>query len=297
MPGQSPETYVAWATGFLFAGCGLAIIGGMWILSRARRLPYHQLRRQALLQGWRLLFAGAGLLLAAGLVERFGPPLLGMVAPPTPTRLPTSTPSAAFRAGPSSTFVPTPSSTPTPSPGPTRPPTQALTPTLTPTPALPWSFITPPGTVAVTPLPEAVAANLRFSLQNDCTVSSSLDHFNSKPLKIFAHFYYDHWLPGVQWSGVWYHNGQVFFVETLIWADSTGGCGFTNYDNQGQPWPEGHYEVQIFIGERWLLSNQFTVNAAATVTPIQVLQPGQATALPALGEFLKLIRGRDGTSP
>lgn len=86
-------------------------------------------------------------------------------------------------------------------------------------------------------------------------------------MKIFAHFYYDNWLRGVQWSGVWYHNRQLLFVETLIWEDSTGGCGFTNYDNQGQPWPVGDYEVQIFIGERWLLSGGFSVNATATPTP------------------------------
>lgn len=264
---QPTERYIAWAATLLLVGFGLAIWGGLLILSRARRLPYHQLRRKAILRGWRLVFTGMSLLLMAGLTERFAPPLLEQMTPATPTLTAsptfTSFPTATFTP----TFTPTSSSTPTPSPGPSLTPTQTLTPTLTPLPALPLLFITPPGTVTVTPLPEAVAANLRFSLRDNCTVSGSLDHFNSKPMKIFAHFYYDNWLPGVQWSGVWYHNGQVLFVETLIWTDSTGGCGFTNYDNQGQLWPAGTYEVQIFIGDRWLLSGQFSVSAVATPTP------------------------------
>jgi len=258
---QPTETYIAWATTLLLAGCGLAIAGGIVILARARRLPYHQLRRQALLRGWRLVFFSAGLLLAAGLMELFRPPRLEQKALPTPTL------TASLPPTPSLTFTSAPSNTPSPSPGPTLSPTRTLLPTLSPIPALPLPFITPPGTVAVTPLPEAVAANLRFSVRDDCTVAVSRDRLDSKPMKIFAHFYYDNWLRGVQWSGVWYYDGQLLFVETLVWEDSTGGCGFTNYDNQGQPWPAGNYEVQIFISDRWLLSGSFSVNAAVTPTP------------------------------
>lgn len=258
---QPPETYVAWAIKLLLAGFGLAMAGGIIILARARRSPYHQLRRQALLRGWRLVFFSAGLLLAAGLMQYFRSPLLEQTAPPPPTRTISSPPTH------SPTFTLAPSNTPTPSPGPTLPPTATRPATLTTTPALPLPFITPPGTVAVTPLPEAVAANLRFSLRDDCTVPESRERFDSRPMKIFAHFYYDNWLRGVQWSGIWYHDSQLLFVETLLWEDSTGGCGFTNYDNHGQPWPAGNYEVQIFISDRWLLSGSFSVNAAVTPTP------------------------------
>jgi hypothetical protein len=263
MPDQPPETYVAWASQLLLVGCGLATVGGLLILARARRARYHSLRRRALVRGWRLLFFGVGLLVVAGLLEPVSRPLLKWMAPPTPTLTalppPTSTP----------TFTPAPSSTPSPSPspGPTLSPAPTRLPTLSPTPALPRLFITPPGTVTVTPLPEAVAANLRFSLRDDCMVAVSRDRFDSKPMKIFAHFYYDNWLRGVQWSGVWYHNDRLLFVETLLWEDSTGGCGFTNYDNQGRPWPAGDYEIQIFIGDRWLLSGRFAVSALATPTP------------------------------
>jgi len=258
---QPPEKYVIWASQLLLVGCGLAIVGGLLILARARRSPYHQLRRQALVRGWRLLFFGAGLLVMAGLMKPVGLPMLEGMVPSTPTLRVSPSPTH------SPTFTLTPSSTPSPSPGPTLSSTPTPLPTLSLTPALPLLFITPPGTVTVTPLPEAVAANLRFSLRDDCTVAGSRERFDAKPMKIFAHFYYDNWSRGVQWSGVWYHNGQLLFVETLIWEDSTGGCGFTNYENQGQPWPAGDYEVQIFIGDRWLLSGRFAVSAIAAPTP------------------------------
>jgi hypothetical protein len=137
--------------------------------------------------------------------------------------------------------------------------------------------------VTVTPPAEAVAGNIRFSRRDNCRVEGSLEYFDQLPKTIYAHFDYDNWLPGVQWSGVWVRDGEPLYVETHIWDGSTGGCGFTNYDNGKLWWPEGTYEVQIFIGERWLVSRPFFVVAATpspTFTPIPPTRTATSTRTP-----------------
>jgi hypothetical protein len=267
MLAQPTETYVAWIASLLLLGFVLAAARGAYDLSRARRLRYYQLRRQSLLRGWRLLMTSVALLIAAGFAYRFGQAAVALVSPPTltptPSRTPTPTPPP-----PTATLTPSQTRIPsrTPSPTQTLTPSATPTPSLSPTPALPLALVTPPGTLTVTPPAEAVAADIRFSLRDNCRVVNSIEYFDQVPKTIYAHFYYDSWLPGVQWSGVWLRNGEPIFVETHVWDGSTGGCGFTDYDNGKFWWPEGTYEVQIFIGDRWLVSKQFPV-VRSTPTP------------------------------
>jgi hypothetical protein len=264
---QSTETYAAWAAGLLLLGGALALLGGAVILARVRRHAYFQLRRAALLRGWRLVLMGLGLLIASALMAGFGRRGIEAVIPatltPTAALIPTHTPLPSTA---------TPSLTITRAPSRTDPPTATLTPSPTasptPTPALPLAFVTPPA--------EAVATDLRFSLRNNCNVQSSLEYLDQVPKTIYAHFYYDNWLPGVQWSGVWYRDGEVIFVETRLWDGSTGGCGFTNYDNIKLWWPEGAYEVQIFIGDRFLISRRFFV-VRSTPSPSPTTPPPTRT--------------------
>lgn len=290
MLNQSTETYVTWAAGLLLLGGMLAAAGGVVAIARTRRLPYFQLRRQNLLHGWRLVLLGGGLLIAAGLVFGLGQRAVQAVVPPTPIPTasltptitpipPTATPLSTITLTPSETLSPAPTSSPTI----TLTPSDAPTSTTSPTPSLPRALITPPGTLTVTPPTEAVAANVRFSLRNNCEVQGSRQYLDQVPKTIYAHFYYDNWLPGAEWSGVWYRDGAPIFVETRLWDGSTGGCGFTNYDNNKLWWPVGTYEVQIFIGERWLASNQFFVVQATpspTFTPPLPTQTPTATRTP-----------------
>src|SRR5574341_153931 len=275
MLNQSIGTYMFWAAALLLLGGVLASVSGALTLAGARRRPYFQLRRQSLVRGWRLLVWGVGLLIAAGLVFAFGrrgvealvPPTLPPTASPPPTLTPPATPTPTITLAPSQTSPSTETHTPTP----TFTPEDAATPTISPTPALPQALVTPVGTVTVTPPAEAVAGNIRFSRRDNCRVVGSLEYFDQLPKTIYAHFDYDNWLPGAQWSGVWLRNGEPIYVEPHIWDGSTGGCGFTNYDNGKLWWPEGTYEVQIFIGERWLASRLFFVVLATpspTFTPI-----------------------------
>jgi hypothetical protein len=131
-----------------------------------------------------------------------------------------------------------------------------------------------------------VAGTLRFSTRDNCNVEASTTFFDQLPKTIYAHFFYDNWLPGVQWSGVWLRDGQVVFVETRLWDGSTGGCGFTDFNNDRNWWPEGSYEVQIFVGSRWLASSFFAIarsspTATITSTPTPRTPTAALTATPS----------------
>jgi hypothetical protein len=107
---------------------------------------------------------------------------------------------------------------------------------------------------------------MRFSMRDNCAVRSSLPYFDQLPRTVYAHFNYDNWLPGVQWSGVWLRDGVPIYAETHLWDGSTGGCGFTDYNANKNWWEVGQYEVQIYIGDRWLTSGRFDV-VRSTPTP------------------------------
>ncbi len=272
MLNQATETYVAWATGLLLLGAVLALLGGISQLAGVRRLPYFRLRRERLQRGWQLIVLGLALLLAAGVMRGLGARAVARVNPPT------ATPTASAP----------PSGTPAPSLTPTRvaPPTVTLLPSLTPTPSdtstataspipqLPLDFITPPGPVTVTPPTEAAAAHVRLSTHAECVSEHGLEAFNQLPRTIYAHFDFDHWRPGAQWSGVWRRDGAVIFVETQLWAGEAAGCGLTRFNNGTLWWPEGNYAVQIFIGDRWLASKTFVVmRTPPTLTPSNTFTP------------------------
>lgn len=284
MPFTSTETYVLWITVLLLVGFALAAVAGVLTLSRARRMRYFQVRRDAVLRGWQLVMSGLGLLLAAGLAFTMGVPLIRVAVPPTATITPTRPPTATLpppTLTASQTPSPTDTGTPTEGPSPTSTPSE--TPTVSPTPVLPDAYITPVISATVTPPPSAVAGEVRFSQRDNCTVTSSQPFFDQLPKTIYAHFYYDSWLPGVQWSGVWLRDGEVVFVETSLWDGSTGGCGFTDWDNAKNWWPAGAYEVQIFVGRQWLASNSFQIgDTSPTASLAATSGPGATLSAPTL---------------
>jgi hypothetical protein len=117
---------------------------------------------------------------------------------------------------------------------------------------------------------------MRFTQRDDCATTNSSGFFDQLPKTIYAHFFYNNWLPGVQWSGVWLREGEVVFVETNLWDGSTGGCGFTDNDHAKGWWEEGRYEVQIFVGDKWLVSGEFEIvrsTPTPTITNTRTPQP------------------------
>lgn len=254
----------------------MALLAGSLMLVRSRRQgrqSYFRLRRQTILRAWRDILWGILLLGAAGLLWSFGAAAVGMLTPPTGTPAASPTLAASPPATPTRSAATPLTGAATAAPAPptatrTPPPTASATAGPSPTPALPAALVTRPAdNLSVTPPADARIAGLRLSRFNDCASERGVSAtFTPLPKPLYALFYYDAWLPGVEWSNVWLHNGAPVLVETLVWDGSTGGCGFADYDAGGQDWPEGVYEVQIFIGERWLGSTTFTVYAQ-TPTP------------------------------
>jgi hypothetical protein len=285
MLSASTETYVVWITWLFLLGFGLAAGAGALTLLRSRRIRYFQVRREAVVRGWQLVLAGVAMLIGSALSFGLGVPLLRLAVPPTLTATLTQPPSATPpppSPTPSTTASATATRTETAGPSPT--PSDTPTGTVSPTPELPELFITPILTATVTPPAAAAAGTIRFSLRDNCSVETSLAFFDQLPKTIFAHFFYDNWLPGVQWSGVWLRDGAVIYSETRLWDGSTGGCGFSDYDNAKNWWPEGLYEVQIFVGRRWLASSTFEVRLSSptpTVTGSPTPRPPTPTAASA----------------
>lgn len=263
----STETTIRWVTALLLISAVLALLSGALALVHARRQTlYFRLRRQAALGGMRRLMFGVGMLVLAGTVAVYGQPAVEVFLPPTPIASPIST------FTPTLTVTLTPTQTPLPSdtlpPTETLSPSATLTPSLTPTPTVsgtpgfPRVYITlPAGTITVTPPAGAVIANARVGRFNDCVSERGVaTTFTPNPKPLYVLFDYDGWLPGVRWSNVWTRAGEVIYTETLLWDGSTGGCGFAEYDHGGQEWMEGNYEVQIFVGDQWVGSTQFTIS-------------------------------------
>jgi len=261
----SNEMIVAGTAGALLVAGLVLILAGLLALRRQRRVTLFRQQRKARLRGATRVLVGALLVIVAGLAAAFGRPVIETFAPPTATPTRSPLPTVTASATPTLTLTPTPSETRPPTntlpSSETPPPSVTPTATLSPTPALPRDQLTlPAGTLTVTPPPQAVIANLRVGRFNACRSESGVATvFSANPKTLYALFDYNNWLPGVRWSNVWRYNGQPMLVETLLWDGSTGGCGFADFDNGGQPWPAGEWEVQIFIGDQWLDTARFTI--------------------------------------
>ena len=240
------------------------IRAGLGTIREARGLTFYRLRQSRINQGWRSLLGAFLLVVAAILLPVYGTPVVFHYFPPTATIAPTLTPSIV----PTITVSPTITLTPTI----TDTPLYTDTPTGTPTPFIPLAveaqFIS-----AVTPNPNAAISPLVFSttLENSLPASPNTIFRNPIP-HMYAVFSYDQMLPGVQWTAIWYRNGEYVFHETKPWDGSTGGFGFSDWGPTPDQWLPGLYTVQIYVGHDFKRGGSFTVEgdaptAAPTIPP------------------------------
>jgi hypothetical protein len=100
---------------------------------------------------------------------------------------------------------------------------------------------------------------------------------------MYGGFDYNNLIPGVQWTALWYHDGQLICYETKPWDGGTGGIGgYTECSNPIGGWKAGEYEVQIFMGYEWMVIGRFIVlgtdpAAAPTGTPTFTPVPAAVT--------------------
>lgn len=243
---------------------------GLMTIRDARRLTFYRLRRARMGQGWRSILIAFFLIVAAILIPIYGTPIAFEIYPPSPTVAPTLTPSIV----PTITLSPTITLTPTI----TDTPLYTDTPTGTPTPFIPLAveaqFIS-----AVTPNPNSAISPLVFSTELENSLPKAPNTIFRNPIfHMYAVFSYDQMLPGVQWTAIWYRNGEYVYHETKPWDGSTGGFGFSDWAPTPDQWLPGVYTVQIFVGHDFKRSGSFTVEgeaptAAPTGTPTVTPSP------------------------
>jgi hypothetical protein len=224
------------------------------VMQSARKLSFYSLRRQHNASAWRLLFFALFLVAFAIWLPFYGEPMIYVYFPPSLTPSITST----VTVTPTITLTPTLSSTPL----------VTDTPTLTSTPFVPVAiealFAGP-----VTPNPDAGFSPLQFSTQLDEGRPVAPKTVFELPIgTMYGGFAYNNTLPGVQWSALWYRNGELVDYETKPWDGGTGGIGYTDSSDPIGGWLPGTYEVQIFMGYDWMTIGRFVIlGELATSTP------------------------------
>lgn len=252
---------------FIALGVIASIYYGLQSINAARHLEFFQKRQNLISHGWRLVVLAVLLSLGWLWVFRNAEPVAYQYFPPSPTN--TRTP----------TITLTPTITPTLK--------ETLTPTITET----LQFTYTPGLPAeaqatiqtpVGPDSNAIFSSLQFSTQldKDRLISDPKTSFAAPITHVYGGFSFDKMAAGVQWTAVWLFNGKIIFIETKPWTlkDGSGGYGYTDCQLDAAQWLPGDYEVQIFVGQTWKASGQFTVtgNVEGTATP----EPG--TPVPTL---------------
>ncbi|HET6845776.1 MAG TPA: hypothetical protein VFH29_03020 [Anaerolineales bacterium] len=255
----------------------LSVRSGIRTIQAARRMTFYHLRKQREASGWRQLGLGVLLLLVAVALPIYGLPIAYQYFPPSPTPslTPSITPVPSIRLSPTITLSPTVTDTPVES----ATPTASVTPNIpAPIEALFESSVTPNPDVVFSPLEFTRAGGDYPAVKPDTVFQNPVGH-------MYGIFTYDGMLPGVQWTALWLREGELIGYESYPWNGGTGGAYFTEWNPPPDQWKPGIYTVQLFVGERFVLSGRFLVEgvpptAAVTYTPIATLTPTNSASAP-----------------
>lgn len=242
----------------------LLFLRGLQYIRSSGQLPYFRLRREQLIRGWRILGISVFLGLLAVLINVFGEPIAYSYYPVTSTLAPTQTETLT------PTITPTPTITLTPSMTPTLEFT--YTPTPTSTPHIPLA-ISAQFESEVTPNVEIVFSPLIIAkgYDEDFLPILPASVFQNPIRHLYAIFSYDGMAEGVQWTALWYRQGELLYFETKLWDGTTGGFGFTDREAPPEDWLPGTYVVQIFVGLQWVAAGTFILEGQSpTSLPVSM---------------------------
>ena len=251
---------------------GLGLFVAFWVgwvqIQAARKLPYYLLRKERTLIGWRWFVLAAMFGLAGIVSASLGQRAVYALYPPTPSITPTATKTST------PTITPTLINTNTP----TITLTSTVTPTATqtPTPSLPEEIRVLLLRETQNPDPDAVFSPVLVSRRIDrqnLPIGAS-DVFTNPVGKLFGAFTYNYLTDGLRWTAIWYAGSELICLETHAWDGGTGGYGYT--ECEPGIWVPGEHEIQIFLGETWMVSTLFAIEGdppAPTLTPSPTTQP------------------------
>jgi hypothetical protein len=87
-------------------------------------------------------------------------------------------------------------------------------------------------------------------------------------------------LPDVQWTAVWYRDGEVIYYETKPWDGGTGGYGYSEWIPKAEEWLPAHYQVVIFVGMDAKIGGEFEVTGAPATSSVTPTASPTATSTP-----------------
>lgn len=262
---------------FLQTAALLALVGfvvlflrGLKLIRDSAELPYFRMRREQLVNGWRVLGISILMGLGAVLVNVFGEPIVYRYYPITATVTLTQTLTVTPIITLSPTITLTPSLTPTLE--------FTYTPTITSTPHVPLAIsgnfeseVTPGANVVFSPLTFSKGYDDDFFPIQPGTV------FQNPAGHIYALFSYDGMLVGSQWTALWYREGILVHYESQAWDGNTGGFGFSDWEPEPFEWEAGNYEVQIFVGLQWVTTGVFIIEGQPPTSTATIETPSTPT--------------------
>jgi hypothetical protein len=78
----------------------------------------------------------------------------------------------------------------------------------------------------------------------------------------------------VQWSTLWFRNGELVYYETKPWDGQFGGWGYSDWEPEPHEWLPGEYEVRFYVGVDWKVTGIFEVQGDPP-TPVPSVTPTQ----------------------
>lgn len=254
----------------------LSAITGAQTLVSGKRVKFFKLRRDQMMRGWRLVALGFFWAVAALGIYFYGEPAAYHFITPSPTVPPSLTPSITPSASTTPTITLTPSITLTPA--------ESYTPTATSTPFVPAAVevrfegrLTPPAEAAFSPL---VFTNI--GLDEEYSPVGPGIQFTNPVGHLYGVFSYAQMADDIQWTALWYRDGELVYYETMPWNGGSGGIGYTDWDPSPELWLPGDYTVQLFLGFDFQVSGEFSVvgqpsTPTVTLTPFPVATPSPTT--------------------
>ncbi len=87
---------------------------------------------------------------------------------------------------------------------------------------------------------------------------------------------------GIDWTALWYRNGELLKFETSPWEGGTGGLGQYTLELPENEWLAGTYQLIFFVGSEWKVLGEFLVKGdppTPTFTPTVSLTPTASMTL------------------
>ncbi len=240
----------------------ISLLSGIRSIAAGRKNPYFRMRHEKMTRGWKQIFLFALLGVLAYLINAYAEPAAYGFFPPsvTPTLTPTISQTPTISLTPTITLTPSITNTPEVS----------NTPTITPTPHIPLA-IEAQFEGELTPPADVIFSRLQFTNQGIDSLYRPIqpnEVFINPVGEMFAYFTYDGMADGIQWTALWYRDGELVNFETSPWQWGSGGAGFSEWIPDADDWLPGEYQVQVFVGLDWIVVGDFIVEGdPPTVTP------------------------------